>query len=380
MYLLTMDILILAILSIVLIHTFVFVYIAEKIEEESSNKYEMIGFKAYFIFVVSSMLFNAYLMTQNKLIFFNLSDIGYIIAGFLLVFALIESARTLRVIFSALIVSSILVMTNVYFADHTVFITIRALYSVIIYGFLSRAVIGKGRRENNLGYYILAVAFGLQIVASFILGYELVNRSEILAQSTMIISSVIGYLLVGIGFMSKNLILKHNEMLYLAFYDALTGLHNRRGLDHLLQGLNPLIQRENKELSVVEIDIDFFKEINDRYGHDVGDIVLKVFADNLDKFKRESDIFCRFGGEEFILILPYTGKDDAKKLVERLRISIEQLTIPIKDKNISLTASMGIATERGVINFNEMLKQSDQALYYSKKMGRNCSYHVLDIG
>jgi len=158
----------------------------------------------------------------------------------------------------------------------------------------------------------------------------------------------------------------------LAQKDELTGLNNRRAFFE--QGHRSFIQarRYNHPISVIMMDIDHFKNINDSYGHSVGDKVLKHISRDLEKAVREIDIPARIGGEEFAFILPETVFDDALLLAERLRTNIENTSVEHQDKTLNVTASFGISSCSACDQTLEtMLSKADDALYIAKKKGRN---------
>lgn len=170
--------------------------------------------------------------------------------------------------------------------------------------------------------------------------------------------------------------LRHSvtQTIELAVTDGLTGLHNRRYLDSHLKMLFTRAQARGKSLSVCITDIDRFKQVNDTYGHDAGDEVLKEFATRVRATVRGADLACRYGGEEFVVVMPDTAPDVAALIAERLRSIIESKPFVLKGAGLSLdiTASMGIATAcRGVQTPEQLLKQADLALYQAKRDGRN---------
>jgi diguanylate cyclase (GGDEF)-like protein len=120
-------------------------------------------------------------------------------------------------------------------------------------------------------------------------------------------------------------------------------------------------------------DLDFFKKVNDTYGHDAGDIVLKTFADILKTNTRQSDICARLGGEEFLLMMTHADQKCMKTAVERIRKQFENANISFGDKNITATASFGIAGFRGSKppDWNTLVTRADAALYTAKHKGRN---------
>jgi diguanylate cyclase (GGDEF)-like protein/PAS domain S-box-containing protein len=161
------------------------------------------------------------------------------------------------------------------------------------------------------------------------------------------------------------------ELIDAALTDSLTGLYNRRGLEgrsealHFRPGGAPLAQ------VWIMVDIDHFKRVNDTYGHEAGDEVLKAVAEALRATARGADVVARFGGEEFVLVLPETSADMAARIAERLRLTIEALSTDVGGQVIRVTASFGVAQRAAHESQLEVLERADAALYSSKKDGRN---------
>jgi two-component system cell cycle response regulator len=160
----------------------------------------------------------------------------------------------------------------------------------------------------------------------------------------------------------------------LAMTDQLTGLHNRhymtRHLDTLLSGL----ATSRKPLAFLVIDVDHFKRVNDTYGHDVGDEILREFARRIGANIRGHDLACRFGGEEFVVIMPDTDVAMAYPVAERLRASVECTPFPIRSApgELGITVSIGVAGAVGTHDTADaLLRRADQALYRAKHTGRN---------
>ncbi|WP_243363467.1 GGDEF domain-containing protein [Fundidesulfovibrio terrae] len=158
-----------------------------------------------------------------------------------------------------------------------------------------------------------------------------------------------------------------------ADHDGLTRIHNRQSFDERLADELKRHQRYRHSLSLLLFDLDHFKAINDTYGHQAGDMVLKDVGAIMDDSCRETDFAARFGGEEFVVILPQTTEDQAWVLAERLRRKIEHATFNYADKNFQVTASIGVATlSPGSLDKREdLIRQADQALYLAKSNGRN---------
>ena len=159
----------------------------------------------------------------------------------------------------------------------------------------------------------------------------------------------------------------------MAITDALTGLHNRRYMETHISSLTEQAASRGKPLTVLVLDIDYFKSINDAYGHDAGDEVLREFALRIRKSIRGIDLACRYGGEEFVVIMPETGLGVATMVAERLRrrIASEPFSIRQADRTIDVTISIGIAALGGADDAASILKRADQALYRAKRDGRN---------
>lgn len=159
-----------------------------------------------------------------------------------------------------------------------------------------------------------------------------------------------------------------------AITDGLTGLYNRRYMESHLSTLVEQAIGRSKPLAVLVLDIDYFKSINDTYGHDAGDDVLREFAIRMRKSTRGIDLACRYGGEEFVIVMPETDMAVAATVAERLRRRIAAEAFPIDrgQRAIDVTISIGIAAlERPDDNAASLLKRADQALYRAKRDGRN---------
>ncbi len=164
-----------------------------------------------------------------------------------------------------------------------------------------------------------------------------------------------------------------NKELYTkATTDALTGLFNRRYfMDHFEQSLYNY-KRYGHVCSIIMLDIDHFKNVNDRFGHDAGDLVLKEFSKSLSSFFRKSDIFCRFGGEEFICLIHNIDGKSLITVAENFLNKIRNLKIRLDDTDLKITASIGgVLCGKGLDTTDAVIKMADDLLYMSKKKGRN---------
>ncbi len=164
-----------------------------------------------------------------------------------------------------------------------------------------------------------------------------------------------------------------HKSLELAITDALTGLHNRRYMERHIGGLVEQATAHGKPLAVLMLDVDHFKAINDTYGHDAGDEVLREFALRIRRSIRGLDLACRYGGEEFLVIMPETDLSAAALVAERLRRTIagEPFAIERGQRAMDVTISVGIAALAGGDDPASVLKRADAALYRAKRDGRN---------
>ncbi|MDI6706904.1 MAG: diguanylate cyclase [Bacillota bacterium] len=169
----------------------------------------------------------------------------------------------------------------------------------------------------------------------------------------------------------KNQLIEQLEKLSL--HDGLTGVYNRKYLESYLEKSFEGCGRYGLDLSVIITDIDYYKRVNDTYGHQVGDEVLKRFVDRISANIRKADVLARYGGEEFVIISKNTGIEGAAALAEKLREAIQEKPFQVEEYSINLTASFGIAAlSRG--NYTspaQLIRDADMCLYRAKNSGRN---------
>lgn len=169
-----------------------------------------------------------------------------------------------------------------------------------------------------------------------------------------------------------NLVSLQNKYMQESITDALTGLYNNRYFRHRLNVEMHRAREFSIPLSVLVVDIDHFKRINDLYGHILGDTVLKRVAETLKSTARDNDAVCRYGGEEFVVILPTATLDNAVIVAERMRANVEKLEIENDEKKtISVSISIGVAAYREDENGRDLFQRADRALYEAKNRGRN---------
>jgi diguanylate cyclase len=172
---------------------------------------------------------------------------------------------------------------------------------------------------------------------------------------------------------------KSDEIEYDAIRDALTGLYNRKAYDQRMAETIADVNRYDVTISLMICDIDFFKNINDTHGHKVGDLALKKLASLLKERLRINDIITRYGGEEFVVLLPHTDIDGAQIAGEGIRSYIDKASFSYKGQKIPLTISVGVSQFRKGDDKNSVFERADKALYLAKQSGRNVVKTELDF-
>lgn len=158
--------------------------------------------------------------------------------------------------------------------------------------------------------------------------------------------------------------------------DPLTDLLNRRAFEESAVRLLAQARRHRRPLSLMLMDLDRFKAVNDQHGHKAGDLVLQAFAVHLETHVRETDLLCRFGGEEFVVLLPDTNLSQARELAERIREVWQGVPIATGETTLASTVSIGLANVQAgeACNLDDLAERADQALYRAKQLGRNRSH------
>lgn len=201
------------------------------------------------------------------------------------------------------------------------------------------SIIARCLYEGDYYFYILAIYFSIMII----LVKRLINAQY---------ASFIGHLETRLRFEKESLT------------DSLTGLPNRRNMELFMEKYMRVAHKKREEFQVVMIDIDYFKKYNDTRGHLEGDKLLVSLAHFIEQHIRSSDLFVRYGGEEFAMILPASNSDSAFTFLSSLKNDIE--------RTLGITVSMGVASSSMADNFEHLLGLADAALYQSKQQGRNC--------
>ena len=274
-------------------------------------------------------------------------------------------------------ISIVFLMLEDYYFQHAVDVN---YFGLAVYGsisvimLLSLFIVQKIIDIKDVYYYLLA-GFSFVYVSLFTGTMEHVYIYPV--AEVNILEDL--FRLVGFGFVIVAIIkwIKHDEeiqvkLLELASIDDLTGIMNRRVFDIEFKRDFANAKRYNKALSLVVIDLDNFKGINDKHGHFFGDLVLKLFAKEVNSLLREGDIFSRWGGDEFCVILPETSGVNAVKVAEKIRFAVKNIHVKTDKSPIYFTVSLGV-TE---FHFEDkdamiMIDRADKALYDAKAAGRD---------
>jgi len=202
---------------------------------------------------------------------------------------------------------------------------------------------------------------------------EQVGKPESHIQHTLWLNISLSIVITFIILLLANLTISRYQkrLEIMATKDKLTGIDNRHAFDPAFQQVLKTASRNKDDLSIILVDIDYFKKVNDSHGHMVGDQVIIKVAQTLKENLRNSDLLCRWGGEEFMMLLPKCKLADAQLLAEKIRLQIEQQTLVIEGNKITITASFGLCEYTDGASQSDVFEQVDKALYSAKSLGRN---------
>jgi two-component system cell cycle response regulator len=217
---------------------------------------------------------------------------------------------------------------------------------------------------------IVVTEHGDEMLASHVIqlgAYEYLPRSRINLES---LSRVLNSTLERAS-LRKEVETAYVKMAEMSTVDELTKLYNRRYFLEALDGEFERASRYEREIALLMLDLDYFKKVNDTYGHPAGDMVLSDVGEILKKHVRRNDLACRYGGEEFAVILPNVSKDSIYSTYERFREMVSTQPFKCESKQFHITVSIGIAFSNDAESANDLLAHADQALYQAKESGRN---------
>jgi diguanylate cyclase (GGDEF)-like protein len=235
-----------------------------------------------------------------------------------------------------------------------------------------KALLALNQRETNR-IILLSILFSiLSLIVSFVVSMRLKRHFEMLndsiEQRNRELSELNASLEDKISKRTEELKTAHDEMKKIAMTDTLTGIHNRYAFFTIMEIEHEKSNRYESKSSLIMFDLDYFKTINDTYGHDVGDVVLIDVVKRVGACLRKSDSFGRIGGEEFMILLPHTEIEGAVDIAERIRCSVSEHSFDPVGK---VTVSMGVVQYRVDESMESFVKRVDIALYQAKELGRN---------
>lgn len=230
------------------------------------------------------------------------------------------------------------------------------------------------RCHSNQGYSIGDIRGGISVSIPMKDLYSKMHKNRLYTVGAALLVLMLLFATLTYLYMRFMRALKESELklVEMAATDSLTGLLNRRaGMVRIEEELSRQ-KRSGEPVSCLMLDIDFFKKINDTYGHQTGDAVLEGFAATLENSLRKHDIVCRYGGEEFMVLLPETAIDSAKVTAQKICDYTNKNTIKYQDTSIIVTVSIGVAELQLDESVDSLIGRADEALYRAKNGGRNC--------
>ena len=228
-------------------------------------------------------------------------------------------------------------------------------------------------RSSAPGLALAGALISIQFVAVYMLPVAVASQLMVKVYPLLLVSYMVSALILGLLLeREQRMLTRERSLEQHADFDFLTGLHNRRHFTRSAYAASHVAPGTQGRHTLVILDIDHFKKINDHWGHDAGDRVLKAFAEKLKKACRSGDMVSRIGGEEFGVILMNTGIAAAKVAVERILESARAITLEIGDCEFSVTASAGLTEfSFDVASLEDVMLAADKALYKAKQAGRN---------
>jgi diguanylate cyclase (GGDEF)-like protein len=269
---------------------------------------------------------------------------------------------------------------NVVHPDFHIRAIVNSFFFFFIYAVCARVLLVKTEASLRVSYWFTGVSFAFMAMVMLARGVIITqspDQSIGLHVNTAIntMPFIIGCLVQFCIAFGLLLMLNHRliaDVYQMASRDALTGTLNRRRIEEDALRLRARCMRTGETLAIMMIDIDFFKTINDRYGHPAGDKVLCSLAEIAQNSIRPDDYFARYGGEEFCMLLTATTEKEAFELAERLRLAFSEFTLMLGKDRINVTVSIGVADSNDIgLVFEDLVTAADQALYRAKQKGRN---------
>jgi diguanylate cyclase (GGDEF)-like protein len=253
--------------------------------------------------------------------------------------------------------------------------TIIAEYNIFLPIWINFTILTAYIATNKKIAIIISVySAGLLLFIKITNLYNIDTFSFMTLLMSVVAFSILGFLIsLQLDKYSKENIQQSQKLEKLALIDELTQIFNRRAFFKIAKKILNRAKREQKPITLIMLDIDYFKQINDSYGHKTGDIVLKKFVEKIKQTIRENDLFARIGGEEFVILLYDVSEKNLDTIVKKILNEIRQMKIKLNKDTIQITVSLGIYTVKP--DYDETIDQAlinaDKALYVAKKTGRN---------
>ena len=267
-------------------------------------------------------------------------------------------------------IHSLLIISLGTFTSALIFVPQDEFRIILFYLLIFVAYMLDGKRNGIL--FTLA-SIGIILASSIFVELQLSQTAINSALLGLMIGSFLSHVYTNKITEYENSLQQQNSTLsVLASTDYLTGIANKRMFNEIFKRYFQTAQKDGLSLTLLLLDLDHFKKINDTYGHQTGDELLILFVKTIEKILGKSDIFARIGGEEFAILLSQIESKDAYELAEKIRHAVENIVIEHKDPPVYLTTSIGISQNQSTDNScNDMFSRADMALYQVKKSGRN---------
>jgi diguanylate cyclase (GGDEF)-like protein len=349
-------------------------------KDKEGDKPARLAFRAfYFFIVIFFVVMSANIQSSSVLLDF-LSDVFFALTGLCLTIGILWRCQSKIPVSFICGLAVIYVITDSFVMESSV--QIAYLYSVIyslvcIYALLNRT---QGSNVGDKGMALVISLNTMLLVANLASFTGLISHDFSTQFMVTLFIFAPAYLAgLTIFLFSSYMLDAHKALEIEATTDPLTELYNRRFFLSESKRMLKVAERHKEPLCVMMCDIDYFKQVNDNYGHKVGDNVLKAFAHVLSDYLRGGDILARYGGEEFVAILTQTDKVQALTVVERMREHVEKLSIETDKGPINLTASFGLCEVQDYHNIEMSINRADNAMYDAKSAGRNVVKHYESV-
>jgi diguanylate cyclase (GGDEF)-like protein len=329
------------------------------------------SYTVYFVAVLLSWIAISVQQSTGVIVSVDVGSISTIITAYILFWAVGQRAKMVagRAVFGLICLGASL---SGFFLSQKEMILVEGGTIGLFCSAVAFISIWRSYRLGSIGDALIACAAVISIIGVAAANYLLAldgNLSK--AQAIMYAVYSSAYALIIVGFLASILSEYQHHLIQLATEDPLTRLLNRRGLTDALAVSLASASRDELATSAIMVDIDHFKNVNDNFGHETGDQVVKQIADTLTRMARGSDVIARIGGEEFLLVLPNTQLNSARVLAERIRASIDEHPMQVHRQTIHITVSLGVACAQGAVNLDELSEAADRAMYLAKRGGRN---------